>query len=103
MIAALKARQKALRAEIKAGEARLAEIATALERDGLTVAGSRGQLRANPLLADERALRRDLDRARRQLVDAAKTMQAEERRLAQEATLARMNARMAWKRSAESA
>jgi hypothetical protein len=39
---------------------RLIEIAELIEREGLTVTGSMGQLRPHPLLSEERALRKEI-------------------------------------------
>jgi exonuclease VII small subunit len=73
----LQEREKSLRLQIEAADARLAEITAALERDGLTVVGSRGQPRANPLLAVERELRRERSAALDELEEVIRRLDSE--------------------------
>jgi len=72
----LEKREKSLRLEIQAADVRLAEVAEALERDGLVVSGSRGQPRANNLLGVERQLRRERGRALDQLENVLRRLHA---------------------------
>ena len=58
---------------IRRAAERLAEIDQRLAEDGLTVAGSRRQLRQHPLLALEAGLRRDLTQSLRQLESTARS------------------------------
>ena len=50
----------ALLAELCRATDRLREVQTAIKTDGLTVAGAAGQVRPNPLLATEDALRESI-------------------------------------------
>jgi hypothetical protein len=61
---------------------RLVEIAGAIQSEGLTVAGSKDQVRPHPLLGEERALRRQLGEELRKV----------EYRLGERARLERLNA-----------
>jgi hypothetical protein len=92
MKALLEDREQLLRQQIEAASARLIEVATAIERDGVTVIGSRGQLRSNPLLTAERELRRERTKALDQL-------EAVLWRLENERLVAEANAIMAWNRT----
>lgn len=47
-------------ADVLRARDRLAAVTVALERDGVTVAGSKGQLRPHPLLTTEASLRREV-------------------------------------------
>jgi hypothetical protein len=52
--------EAALAEGLRQAARRLVEIADQVANDGLTVAGSMGQLRQHPMLSEERALRREI-------------------------------------------
>ncbi len=68
--------------QLRRAERRLDGIEEQLDRDGLVVAGSRGQLRSHPLVKNERELLREIRLSLRQL----------ERAVAQRAQLERVRA-----------
>jgi hypothetical protein len=90
----LEERVAALQKQIEATTLRQAEISTAIERDGVTLPGSRGQIRPHPLLTIEQSLRQEKARALREL-------EAVLLRLEREQELERMNAITSWARAPE--
>jgi hypothetical protein len=86
-------REALLRQQLDAVEARLHEAAEAIRRDGLTVRGSRKQPRPNPLLREERELRRERARASAELALVVERLE-DERRLAKQ--LEEANALTRW-------
>lgn len=79
----------ALRTQVRTIERRLAQLSAAIDEEGVAVAGSRGQQRANPLLALERILQRDLARAHTELQTTLETIREHE-------MVAEMNRLTAW-------
>jgi hypothetical protein len=84
----LEERSASLLDEITTVRARLAEVVTAIAKDGIVVEGSQGQPRPHPLLTVERGLRRDVFRLERELLVV-------ERQAGQERLLRRRNAAFA--------
>jgi hypothetical protein len=86
----LEQREAALRTQVESANERLAEFAKVIGEQGLTVIGSRGQVRPHPLLAAERELHREQTRALDELENVI-------RRLDAEIQLEQANALTAWK------
>jgi hypothetical protein len=82
-------REATLRRNLEVAEARLSEVAAAIEVDGLTVTGSRGNLRPHPLLRIEAELKKEVAATLGELLDVT-------RRLESEAQLSDANALTAW-------
>ena len=90
-----------LHGQIEAVDARLSELAEAIQLTGVVVSGSRGQPRANALLTQESVLRRERTQAIAELQDL-RQKQETERRLNAELELANSLTRWAPERRAES-
>jgi uncharacterized protein involved in exopolysaccharide biosynthesis len=91
-----------LHGQIEAVDARLSELAEAIQLTGVVVTGSRGQPRANVLLTQESVLRRERTQAIAELEDL-RQKQATERRLDAELELANSLTRWAPERLADNA
>jgi hypothetical protein len=94
--ALLTRRAAALEAELGQSDARLAQLASAINEQGLVVRGSRKQPRPNPLLAAERE-------ERRARAAAVKELEQVLRRLESERLLVQANSLTAWKPRPEAA
>jgi len=92
----LEERAAALREQIDAATARLAQLAESIAESGMTVPGSKGQDRPNPLLAEERELRVERAKALREMTDVVRRLETVE-------ALERANEVTAWGRSASGA
>jgi hypothetical protein len=80
-----------------ATEARIAEIAEALRREGLIVTGSKSQPVPNRLLGIERGLRRDSERLRDRLDALRIRLRDEQQRKESDEQLVRMNQMTQWR------
>ena len=78
MRAFLEQREALLREQIKLTNARLAEFAEVISKQGITVEGSRrGTLRPHPLLKAENEVRRERARVLRDLQEVLRRLEAE--------------------------
>src|SRR6266516_5129230 len=78
-------------------EQRLAKIAKTIEREGLTVNGSQGQLRPHPLLAYEATLQRERERACARRRELENRLVALREAQSQDAQLRQANEMTAWR------
>jgi hypothetical protein len=91
-VEAVSADRDALTKQLVAVETRLARVAATLAADGLTVIGSRKQIRAHPLVRAERELARDATRIRNRLDVLRVRLRAEEDRRRTDEMIASANA-----------